>query len=320
MHCVMRLIVFRVLMPMAVAMAFAMALASPSPAADTILVRQVTIQTPRDIGYFVGDLIRADITLVVDGRATLDTASLPHPGAVTYWLDVRSVDITQRADGDDRRYVLTIIYQNFYAALDARAQEIPTFPLLFHRDGEAVTFDVPAWTIGVSPLREVAPPVKSDPRDYLRPDRAAPLISLRVYLWSMALTAFAAVLCLLLVAHDRAWWPFRLRPARAFSQAAHRLRQLRNRKDETASYLQALEILHRGIDQADNRSVLADDLDQFLQRHAAYRTLRASLGGFFAASRLAFFANDPERARGAFSFDMLEALARNLAGAERSGA
>lgn len=298
----------------------AVAPASPLAATGAPAVKQVTIRTPRDIGYFVGDLIRADITLVVDGRADIDMASLPRPGAVAYWLDIRSVDIKQRSDGADRRYVLTIIYQNFYNALDVRLQEIPAFSLLFHRGGETASFDVPAWTIGVSPLREVAPPAKSDPKDYLRPDRGASVIDLSPYVWSLSAAAVAVLFCLALVAHDRAWWPFVRRPARAFSLASNRLRRLRSRKNEVAAYLEALEALHRAIDQADNRSVLADDLEIFLQRHAAYRTLQEGLGGFFGASRLAFFANDPEGARREFSFDRIEILARKLAAAERTGA
>ncbi|UFZ02682.1 nonribosomal peptide synthetase MxaA [Bradyrhizobium ontarionense] len=288
-------------------------------AADVPVVKQVTIRTPRDIGYFVGDLIKADITLIVDGDASIDPASLPSPGSVAYWLDIRSVDVKQDTAGGDRRYVLTIIYQNFYDALDVRQQEIPTIPLLFHRGDETASFQVPAWTIGVSPLREVAPPVKSDPKDYLRPDRRAAIIDLSPWIWSLIAALAAAFLCLALVAYNRAWWPFLRRPARTFSQAAHRLRRLRGREDEIAAYLEALEILHRGIDRADDRSVLADDLDLFLQRHAAYRALKDGLGDFFGASRLAFFANDPERARREFSFDRIETLTRKLAVAERAG-
>ncbi|MGY4310284.1 mxaA protein [Bradyrhizobium sp. USDA 4369] len=288
-------------------------------AADVSVVKQETIRTPRDVGYFVGDLIKADITLTVEGDASIDTASLPRPGSLTYWLDIRSVDVRQDTVDGDRRYILTIVYQNFYDALDVRQQEIPPIPLLFHRGGKAVAFGVPAWTIGVSPLREVAPPVKSDPKGYLRPDRAAAIIDLSPWIWSLIAALGAAFLCLALVAYDRAWWPFVRRPARAFSQAADRLRRLRGRKGEIAAYLQALEILHRGLDLADNRSVLADDLDLFLQRHAAYRALQDGLGDFFGASRLAFFANDPERARREFSFDRVEMLTRNLAIAERAG-
>lgn len=310
----------RLVLVMAVLAAHGLALTSSSAAVGSDPVKEVMIRTPRDIGYFVGDLVRANITLTVDRQTVLDMASLPRPGAAAYWLDLRSIEVEQTTDGGDRRYQLTIVYQNFYNALDARLQEIPSFPLLFRRDGEVTSFDVPAWTIGVSPLREVAPQAKSDPKDYLRPDGMAPAISIWGYILALAVAAVCTMLCLALTAYDRAWWPFRRRPTRAFALASRRLRHMRGRRHEIAAYLQALEILHRCIDQADDRSVMADDLAIFLRRHAAYRPLSESLRRFFGASRLAFFANDPERARRQFPFDSIEILARNLAIAERSAA
>jgi mxaA protein len=310
----------RLFLVTAIFAAHALAVTSPSAATGSDPVKDVTIRTPRDVGYFVGDLIRANITLTVDRQTVLDMASLPRPGAAAYWLDLRSIEVAQTANGGDRRYQLTIVYQNFYNALDARLQEIPSFPLLFRRDGEVTSFDVPAWTIGVSPLREVAPQARSDPKDYLRPDATAPLIGVWDYVLALAIAAACTTLCLALTAHDRAWWPFVRRPARAFARASRRLRRMRGRRQEITVYLQALEILHRGIDQADDRSVMADDLDIFLRRHSVYRPLSEGLRSFFGASRLAFFANDPERARREFPFDSVETLTHNLAVAERSAA
>ncbi|MDZ5650006.1 hypothetical protein [Nitrospirillum sp. BR 11828] len=182
----------------------------------------VTVRAERDIGFFTGDLVRADVLVPLPGGARLDPASLPAPGPVTYWLDLRGITLTRRGQAA----VLHLVYQNFYVALDARRLEIPGFPVRLLGDGVSRVVDVPSWTIGVSPLREVAPPVQEDPKAYLQADRVAP--ALAVGRWRMVAGGLmvAAILALLPLAYHRAWGPFRRRPARDFAVAARHLRRL----------------------------------------------------------------------------------------------
>lgn len=281
------------------------------------VVKSITIRAPRDVGFFAGDLVEANIDLIVAAGAEIETASLPHPGPIDYWLDLRSIDVEKRTEGPNWRYTLKLFYQNFYDALDARPQEIPAFSVAFTIGGTTVSADVQAWTIGVSALREVAPPVKEDPKDYMRPDRAAPLIKVAPLWRATGAAAFAAVLALAVLAYDRAWWPFRAPKARPFGDAARRLRRLRGRGVEEA-YIEALLILHRGIDQTDGRRVLADDAGAFLQRHPVFAPMGDSLARFFAASREAFFKSQPDRSRSDLPFGALETFARKMAAAERT--
>ena len=235
------------------------------------MVKSITISAPRDIGFFAGDLVEADVDLVVADGAAIEPASLPHPGPIDYWLDLRSIDVEKRTEGSNWRYTLKMLYQNFYDALDARPQEIPAFSVAFTKDGTTESADVQAWTIGVSPLREVAPPVKEDPKDYMRADEAAPLIQI-ASLWRAAgAVAVAVALALAVLAYDRVWWPFRAPKTRPFGDAVRGLRKLRDRQGVEDGYLQSLLILHRGIDQTDGRRVLADDAPAFLRRHPILR-------------------------------------------------
>ena len=282
------------------------------------IVKSITIRAPRDIGFFAGDRVEADIDLVVVAGAKIETASLPHPGAVDYWLDLRSIDVARRAEGANWRYTLKLLYQNFYDALDARPQEIPGFSVAFIKDGTTESADVQAWTIGVSPLREVAPPVKEDPKDYMRADEAAPLIEISSLWRGTGAVAFAAALALAVLAYDRVWWPFRAPKTRPFGDAVGRLRKLRERLGVEDGYLEALLILHRSIDQTDGRRVLADDAPAFLRRHPIFAPMGDGLARFFAASREAFFRSAPDRSRCELPFDAVETLARKLAAAERT--
>ncbi len=279
-------------------------------------IKSVTVRASRDIGYFAGDLVKADVDLVVARDATLETASLPHPGPLTYWLDLKSIDAVQRGAGADRLVKLKIVYQEFYDALDARRMEIPTFAVFFRAGNGAFSIDIPAWSIGVSPLREVSPPPVDDPKDYMQPDRAAPEVEARRLWLGTLLAVLAALLSLLLLAWDRAWRPFRPRPRRALGDALRQMRKLMRQSDTDSAYLQALLILHRGVDQAGGRRVMAEDVPVFLEQHPNFQPAETNLRGFFAASRTAFFGSNVTAARRDFPLEAIEAATRKMAAAE----
>ncbi|WP_204314077.1 hypothetical protein, partial [Klebsiella aerogenes] len=90
-----------------------------------------------------------------------------------YWLDLREVAVEEANVGGAARTRLRLTYQNFYAALDARSLEVPGFTVTLASDtrGGVTTTkaQVPGWSLGVSPLREVQPAKRDDPADYLRP-------------------------------------------------------------------------------------------------------------------------------------------------------
>ncbi|WP_284246793.1 nonribosomal peptide synthetase MxaA, partial [Methylobacterium haplocladii] len=256
-------------------------------------VRSVEVRTLRPFGYFVGDLVRVQVDIMVDDGFTVQAASLPQPGPITYWLDLRDIAVEETAEDDARRIRLHLTYQSFYAALDARTLEIPGFALTVASDRKdgvtSAKAQVPAWSINVSPLREIQPPPREDPTEYMRPDgRTAPLEVAPSLRWA-GVFAGLALLALAVLARDRAWGPFGRRRGRAFAGVQRNLRTLVRRPDHEAAYREALIALHRGLDETDGRRVLADDLPAFLDRHPAYRQQESGLARFFTASRLAFF-------------------------------
>ncbi|KQP56356.1 hypothetical protein [Methylobacterium sp. Leaf108] len=285
-------------------------------------VRAVEVRAPRAFGYMLGDLVRAQVDIVVEDGFAIQAASLPQRGALAYWLDLRDIAVSQADAGDARRVRLDLTYQTFYAALDVRSLEVPGFTVSFVSQGASgattASARVPAWTFTISPLREILPPAKENPQDYMRPDGRVASLDPRPTLFTglgfagLALAAFAGL------ARDRTWWPFRVRRGRAFAAARRRLRGLGGRPDAAEAYREALLALHRGLDETDGRRVLADDLDRFLDRHPAYRGQAPGLVAFFEASRIAFFGNDTARARGRLARPEIAALAARLARAERT--
>lgn len=285
-------------------------------------IRSVEIRSPRAFGFFLGDLITAQVDIVVDKGFSVQPASLPRPGPVTYWLDLRDIKVDETQQGDANRIRLALTYQSFYAALDARVMEIPGFTVTIASGASGGTTTagahMPPWSINVSPLREVKPPAREDPSEHLRPDGSVAPLDPHWPLRGAAVCAGLSVLALALLARDRAWWPFRGRPNRAFAGAHGIVRRLARRPEQDAGYREALLALHRGLDDTDGRRVLADDLPAFLDRHPAYRGLEPALTGFFAASRLAFFGRETAAARQQWPFATALDTARNLAAVERT--
>jgi mxaA protein len=293
-------------------------LALPAPAEAQ--VRGVEVRTPRPFGYFLGDLVQAQVDLVVEPGFRVQAASLPQPGALTYWLDLRTVSVSQSDMGDARRVRLALTYQNFYAALDARTLEIPGFTVTFVSESEhgatTAKAEVPPWSFNVSPLREVQPPARDDPRDYMRPDGQVGPGDPRAFLMGAAGSAALALLAFGGLARDRTWWPFRARRGRPFAIAARRLRALAREPEAATGQRDALLALHHAIDAAAGRRLLADDLSGFLDAHPAYRGEAAGLAHFFEASRRTFFG--PGAGHDAFSLGDLASLGQRLARAERA--
>ena len=82
-------------------------------------VRSVEVRSPRPFGIFLGDLVEAQVEILADPDFRLQRATLPQPGPVTYWLDLRAVAVDDVTVAGARRVRLRLTYQSFYAALDA---------------------------------------------------------------------------------------------------------------------------------------------------------------------------------------------------------
>lgn len=276
-------------------------------------VRSVEVRVPRGFGYFLGDLLQARVDIALEPGTTVQQASLPQPGPVTYWLDLRDVAVERMAEG----LRLRLTYQTFYAALDARRLEVPGFTvsLADETPGGTTTAqaEIPAWTFGVSPLREVQPEKRDDPADYLQPDGRARRLDPEPAATTALVFAGLAIPALALLAWDRAWLG-RSR-GRPFAGAARRLRRIHGADED--GYRDALRLIHRGLDETDGRRLLADDLPAFLERHPAFWGERDALARFFEASRQAFFGREVEVAREVWPWPALQAAVGRFAAAER---
>lgn len=271
-------------------------------------VRSVEVRVPRAFGYFIGDAIPVTVEIDAGAEDRLDPATIPRPGPLAYWLELTSISVEEREIGDRRRFVVRLGLQSFYSALEPRALDIPGFEFrVLGPDGPSLA-TVPAWTVTLSPLREIIPR-DGDAGPRLQPD-ASPVFRPARLAWlgfggSLALAAAA----LAALAAERAWWPFHRRPSRPFARAAREIARLPAGPEAER---QGLLVLHRAFDAAAGRRLLADDLPDFLAGAPHLGAEEGAIAAFFARSRQVFFGTaaggDATASAG---------LARRLAAAER---
>jgi len=278
---------------------------------------EVEIHAPRQFGYFVGDLIEAYIDIRLPASARLQQASLPAPGPLNAWLDLRGLAVSSSKEASGMLWRLHLTYQNFYLALDVRGMEIPALSLVFQDGGDETTVEVPSWRIRVAPLREVLPEKQENAADYLRPDAPNVLIAehgaMRTGLLA-GLTALLGFLCL----WDRALWPFYKRRARVFTAAARQISTLAKQKSGPEFYQAAFLTLHRSIERAAGRAIHLEDLPAYIGNNPQFAPLAASFQKFFAASREAFFRGTDQDLSHLFAKPDLLAFASHLAALERA--
>ncbi|MGQ0592080.1 MAG: hypothetical protein ACT4QB_05355 [Gammaproteobacteria bacterium] len=264
------------------------------------------VSTPRPFGHVIGDVIRRQIDLTLHDPFVLAPGSVPHPGRLSYWLELRSVQVQETDAGEQRHYRITLDYQSFYMPRDVRSLRIPVFTLTASHPGATTEVPVKAWEFTVSPLHETAGVRVVEGQAYVRPDDPPVRRDLaprqrRLLLYGALLLVLAAGM-----AHEWGLWPGRTR--RPFAQAWRELRRLQHAPLSASAERAAMRTLHRAFDESNGAPVFPDRLDQFFGRCPQFVPLRVDIAAFFARSRQVFFADRGAVAKG--DAEVVQALAR----------
>lgn len=274
----------------------------------------VVMSEPRGLGHFVGDVITR--TAEIDAAAGEDfvAASLPQPGQLAYWLELRDVEAASTTAGGQRRLTLRLGYQLFYVPIDTRKLKIPAVNIELKGGSDTRIVSIPAFTVMVSPLREIYPEKSGETTaTFLKQDAPAERLRTGPARTAALVAALGACLAALGFAFQRAWWPFHARPGRPFTEARRVV------FDHRQSYPHALLALHRAFDHANGGRLLSRDLAHFLARRPEQEKSRADTERFYAASQTLFYAGDAVAAEAALPRSALEALANQLSANERAG-
>jgi mxaA protein len=241
------------------------------------------LETPRPYGYAIGDVIRHRVSFETEPGQQLDEDSLPKPGPLNRWLELRRVEIAPGPGG--RR--LELEYQVFYAPLGVRTLRIPGFTLHFTGASGATAAEVPAWPFSMAPIHGLAV-LEGGGLEPLRPDAAPEPPGTAAPLARFGGFSLAALISLLYLGHRRGLFAFGRR-GRHFRDARRTLRRLGEGGEDPAALRAGFACVHRAFDRTLAEPLFAERLPEFFAGHAGYAGLRGEIEAFFRASYELFF-------------------------------
>ncbi|MGZ8219983.1 hypothetical protein, partial [Methylomagnum sp.] len=211
------------------------------------------------------------LTVEPEPGQRLDESSLPKPGPLNRWLELRRIAVEP---GPGRSLRVNLDYQTFYAPLTVKPLRIPGPTLRFEKPGGAVTATAPDWSFSMAPLHGLAV-LNGDGLEPLRPDAwpeppdtTAPLAGLGGF-------TLAGLGAWLYLGYGRGWFDVgrRGRPALNCAALANRPRE-RRRCGRVSP------------------ACIGPSLPEFLAGRVGYADLRREIEAFFRASYDLFFRDE----------------------------
>jgi len=239
--------------------------------------------TLRDSGYLLGDLLEERIEAQLPSSASIEADSLPLPGRVAPWLEVRRTRLEPRQAQGSQVFVVT--YQIFAEVDEARRVPLPALKFRV-RDGDRVRIvDMPAQSFLLSPG---LPSSLTDEDRELRPSPMPRELS-QGRLIAAALASLAgAIACAiyLLWRYDRL--PFL---PHAPGPLARTWRRWRRRKGALSDAEQTalLRDMHAALNGSAGETLYPSTLQRLFERAPYLLPLRAQIEALFDASWTRFY-------------------------------
>lgn len=225
----------------------------------------------RDTGYVLGDSIEQQIEFKGRG-ARFDPLSMPPPGRITPWLELRGTHVETGVTGP----VLIVSYQVFAAVEQAMSVRVPELKLRVIEGDGAREIVVPAQPFYLSP---VLPPQIADGERTPRSAPPPPPLPTAGHVRSTLLAAAMALLFsgYLAWVHDRI--PFLPRNPGPFARLA---RQLRRRQAIDDARLALL--LHEAFIHCAGETLYPATLPRLFDRAPHLESIRTDIESFFVQS------------------------------------
>ena len=261
---------------------------------------EIVPQNPRPFGYVVGDTVKRSLTIDVKSGQTLDEKSLPKPGRINAWLDLRAIGIDKSSLATGPRYRIDLTYQLPNSPTEVKVVELPAHKFNFIGSGKTIDVAANEWPITLAPItpEEV---LARDGLEAMRPDIAP--MGLDTGAMRLRLTALVLILAAIMFywAYRYFGIPFIAKTQRPFTRA---YRDLQRGKQSMRPVGNAIERIHKALNETAGRSLFLENIDEFLKSRNATVNLSAQTREFFRLSRAEFFAGSAADSNASFKWLM----------------
>lgn len=265
-----------------------LAAAACARAADVTDGKITPLVQLRDSGYLLGDLLDERVEFDLPAGFTLDRDSLPPPGRVAPWLELRRARVVPASHPGAVAVVAT--YQIFAEVEEASRVPIPPYKLRIGNGSRSQLVAVPEKSFLLSPA---LPPSLTDRDRELKPSPAPLPLPLRgtIAEFFAALLLAAACAAWLLWAYDRL--PFLPRSPGPFARSWRRWRRRGRRALSADDGRALLRDWHGALAQAAGGTVYASTLPAVFARAPYLEPLRPRVERVFGLSWRSFYAASP---------------------------
>ena len=268
-----------------------------------------TIVSLRDSGYLLGDLIEERVDLNLPPGASLDPDSLPLPGRVAPWMEVRASRIEHGEQAGAQSVVVR--YQIFAEVEQAERVPIPAFKLRVRDSARTRVVEVPAKSFMLSPALPATLMDEDRELKSAAPPRLLPASSAVV---GVFISLLAAALCAayLLWVYDR--MPFLPRAPGPFARLWRSWRRRGRRGLSGDDGVALLHAWHAALNIAAGETLYPSTLPRLFVSAPHLDPLRERIEALFESSWQSFYGPASSRPPGA---DELLDMLRHAAERER---
>jgi mxaA protein len=248
----------------------------------------IEANNPRPFGYIVGDTFEQTLELSAKNTQILDEKSLPKPGRMNAWLELRDITVTETASAGRNNYRAKLRYQIPNAPTEIRVIELPSHRFSFSEANQKpVEVRSTEWPMTIGPITP-AEVLARDGLEALRPDVAPQLIDTTPIQQRMLLSALALGALLIYWVYRHFGIPFLASQQRPFTRTYRELNRL-NKENDLEIFPKAIEKLHRALNETAGKSLFTENIEQFLGHRSIPDGLADKTREFFQISRVEFF-------------------------------
>ena len=235
--------------------------------------------TLRDTGYMLGDLLDERVELTLPGSLRIDPESLPLPGRVAPWLEVRATRLGPRSSAGLQTLVVT--YQIFAVTEQAARAPLPEFKIKLRDGADVRVVTIPTQSFLLSPA---LPSSLTDKDRELRPSPEPAALPVTRFI-----AGALAGLALALACAGWLLWRYDKLPFLPYAPGPLTRSWRRWRRRDAPDAESLLRDMHAALSQSAGETLYPSTLHRLFVRAPFLLPLRERIETLFAASWNAFY-------------------------------